>query len=140
MRHTAHAKQRGSILVTILMITFFLTSVLFGLLLLANANLYRARGRIMMLQAQYSAESGADAAITILNRGNTSFAGDATEVRRQAHKLKGSCGSAGAKELAALGARAERLAQDEDWGALRGSVGELRHALDRVKGAITVAT
>jgi len=67
-------------------------------------------------------------------------AGDATEVRRQAHKLKGSCGSAGAKELAALGARAERLAQDEDWGALRGSVGELRHALDRVKGAITVAT
>ena len=80
MRHTAHAKQRGSILVTILMITFFLTSVLFGLLLLANANLYRARGRIMMLQAQYSAESGADAAIAVLNSGNTSFAGDATEV------------------------------------------------------------
>ena len=43
-------------------------------------------------------------------------------------------------ECQGLQSRAERLAQDEDWGALRGSVGELRHALDRVKGAITVAT
>jgi two-component system sensor histidine kinase/response regulator len=66
--------------------------------------------------------------------------GDATEVRRQAHKLKGSCGSAGAKELAALGARAERSAQDGDWGALRVSVDEFRNALERVKAAVTVTT
>ncbi len=74
------SKETGSILVTILMLTFFLMSVLFGLLLLANSNLYRARGRIMLLQAQYSAESGADAAIAALNSGNTSFSGSSTPV------------------------------------------------------------
>lgn len=56
--HT-HIRQKGSILVTILVITMFLTSVLFGLMLLANSNLYRARGRILLLQAQYSAENRA---------------------------------------------------------------------------------
>ncbi len=73
-------RQKGSILVTVLVVTMFLSSILFGLLLLANSNLYRARGRIMLLQAQYSAESGADAAIAMLNSGNSSFAGSASEV------------------------------------------------------------
>lgn len=73
-------RENGSILVTILVITMFLSSVLFGLMLLANSNLYRARGRILLLQAQYSAESGADAAIATLNSGNTAYAGTSSDV------------------------------------------------------------
>ena len=72
--------QDGSILVTILVITMFLTSMLFGLLLLANSNLFRAKGRLMLLQAQYSAESGADAAIAALNSGNTAYSGSVGEI------------------------------------------------------------
>lgn len=75
-------KQRnsGSILVTILVLMIFLTSLVFGMLVLANANLVRARSRIMLLQAQYAAESGADAAIAILNGGNTAYAGTGGDV------------------------------------------------------------
>lgn len=73
-------RERGSILVTILVVTMFLTSVLFGLMLLANSNLYRARGRILLLQAQYSAESGADAAIATLNSGNTTYTGTTSDI------------------------------------------------------------
>lgn len=73
-------RQNGSILVTILIMMLFMTTLLFGLLILANANLSRARGRVMLLQAQYSAESGADAAIAILNSGNDTYAGTSGEV------------------------------------------------------------
>lgn len=59
--------QKGSILVTILAVTLFLTMLLMGLVVIASANLQRARGRIMQLQAQYAAESGADFAIAKLN-------------------------------------------------------------------------
>lgn len=59
--------QEGSILVTILAVTIFLTMLLMGLVIVASANLQRARGRIMQLQAQYAAESGADYAIAKLN-------------------------------------------------------------------------
>jgi hypothetical protein len=72
--------ERGSIMVTILVIMIFMTSLLFSLIILSNANLHRARGRIQLLQAQYSAESGADAAIAILNSGNTTYAGSGGEV------------------------------------------------------------
>lgn len=72
--------QQGSILVTILVLMIFSTSMLFGLVILASANLQRARGRILLLQAQYSAESGADAAIAILNGGNTAYTGTSGEV------------------------------------------------------------
>ena len=58
----------------------FLTSMLFGLLLLANSNLFRAKGRLMLLQAQYSAESGADAAIAALNSGDTAYSGSVGEI------------------------------------------------------------
>ncbi len=61
---------------------------------------------------------------------------DPDEVRRQAHKLKGSCGSAGALELAALGARAERSAQAGEWETLQSSVAEIRTALDRVRALV----
>ena len=60
-------KQKGSILVTILVTSLFLTMLLLGVMILADANLKRARGRILQLQAQYSAESGADVAIAKLN-------------------------------------------------------------------------
>lgn len=73
-------KQQGSILVTILVLMIFSTTMLFGLVVLANANLFRARGRVLLLQTQYSAESGADAAIAILNGGNTTYAGTSGEV------------------------------------------------------------
>lgn len=73
-------KQTGSILVTVLIMMIFLASLLFGLVVLANANLYRARGRLLLLQAQYSAESGADEAIARLNSGNTTYAGTGGEI------------------------------------------------------------
>jgi hypothetical protein len=61
--------QQGSIIVTILIVTLFLSLVVSALVVLANSNLSRSRGRVMLLQAQYSAESGADAAIAYLNSG-----------------------------------------------------------------------
>ncbi len=67
-------------MVTILIISVFLGMTLMSMLVLANANVHRARGRIMFLQAQYSAESGADAAIALLNGGNTSYTGTSGEV------------------------------------------------------------
>lgn len=68
-------EQKGSILVSILMMTIFLTIIIYSLLSLANANLVRARGRILLLQAQYAAESGVDAAIATLNGLNPSYSG-----------------------------------------------------------------
>jgi hypothetical protein len=73
--------NQGSILVTILVLMMFSTSLLLGLDILANANLFRARSRIFLLQAQYTAESGADAAIATLNGGNTTYTGTASDVQ-----------------------------------------------------------
>jgi hypothetical protein len=72
-------QQRGSILVSILVVTSFISILIYSLIVLANANLTRARNRILLLQTQYSAESGVDAAIAILNGGNTAYAGAGTE-------------------------------------------------------------
>lgn len=72
--------NRGSIIVTILVVMLFMTTVLFGLLVLSNANLNRARQRVLLLQAQYSAESGADAALATLNGGNSTFTGTSSDV------------------------------------------------------------
>lgn len=74
-------KSQGSIVVTILVLMIFSTTMLLGLDILANANLFRARGRIFLLQAQYTAESGADAAIATLNGGNTTYTGTSGEVQ-----------------------------------------------------------
>jgi hypothetical protein len=71
----------GSVLVTILVLMMFSTSLLLGLDILANANLFRARSRIFVLQAQYTAESGADAAIATLNSGNTTYTGTISDVQ-----------------------------------------------------------
>lgn len=72
--------QTGSIIVGILLITLFMVTILAALLVLSNANLTRARGRVLLLEAQYAAESGADAAIAILNSGDSSYAGSGGEI------------------------------------------------------------
>lgn len=72
--------QSGSIIVSILVVTSLITTFIYALILLANVNLTRARGRVLLLQAQYAAESGADAAIAILNSGNTTYTGSGGEV------------------------------------------------------------
>ncbi len=72
--------QPGSVIVSILIMSIFLTMLVYSLFLLANANLTRARSRIMLLQAQYAAESGADAAIAILNSGNVGYMGTTSDI------------------------------------------------------------
>jgi hypothetical protein len=79
-KRTQRIGQSGSVLVNILIVLSFLTTMLFSILLLANSNLQRARGRIMLLQAQYAAESAADAAIAELNNNNATYAGTSTDV------------------------------------------------------------
>ncbi|HSX43835.1 MAG TPA: hypothetical protein VLE69_00845, partial [Candidatus Saccharimonadales bacterium] len=74
-------RQKGSIIVSILVVTLFLSATLSGLVVLANSNLARARGRILQLQSQYAAESGADAAIAVLNSGNETYTGTTSEVQ-----------------------------------------------------------
>lgn len=73
-------QENGSIIVSILVVTLFLTTIIYSLIVLANANLSRARGRVLLLQAQYAAESGADSAIAILNSGNEAYTGSGGEV------------------------------------------------------------
>jgi hypothetical protein len=64
-------QQKGSILVTILTLMIFLTLTMMALAVLVNSNVSRARSRVLLLQAQYAAESGADAAIAYLNNDPT---------------------------------------------------------------------
>ena len=74
-------KQSGSILVTILTMMIFLSLTIMSLAVLVNSNVTRSRGRIMLLQAQYAAESGADTAIAYLNSDPTaSYAGTNADV------------------------------------------------------------
>jgi len=79
MRHRTH-RETGSVIVTILVVMILLSGLLLGMLVLGNSAVTRARARILQLQAQYAAESGADAAIAMLNSGNTSYAGTASDV------------------------------------------------------------
>src|SRR5665647_254815 len=76
-----HSTEQGSVIVAMLMVLLFLSTMLFSLVTLANSNLSRSRDRITLLQAQYSAESGADAAIAVLNSGNTSYTGSGGDVQ-----------------------------------------------------------
>jgi len=83
MKNTRHSKtlnQQGMLVVAILSIVTFLSVILLGIFALGGANLTRARGRIYSLEAQYAAESGADAAIAILNSGNTTYTGTTSDV------------------------------------------------------------
>lgn len=72
--------EHGAIVVTILIIMLFFTAVISGVLLLSNATLTRSRGRVLLLEAQYAAESGVDAAIATLNYTNSSFTGTTSDV------------------------------------------------------------
>lgn len=72
--------QEGSIIVSIIVILIFLTTIIYSLIVLSNANLTRARSRVLHLQAQYAAESGADVAISNLNNVDANFVGSASEV------------------------------------------------------------
>lgn len=76
-----HLNNTGSVIVSILVLTLFLTTIIFALLVQAEASTTRARSRVLLLQAQYAAESGADAALAILNSGNTVYAGTASDVQ-----------------------------------------------------------
>lgn len=77
---TNKTDQSGSIIVSILIITLFLTSLIFSLMVLSNSNLVRARNRIFLLQSQYAAESGADTAIAALNAGNETYTGTSSDI------------------------------------------------------------
>ena len=72
--------KQGSIVVTILIVMLLLSTMVFGVVILANSNLFRAWGRILLLQAQYAAESGADNAIATLNNTNSNFTGTTSDV------------------------------------------------------------
>jgi hypothetical protein len=72
--------NQGSILVSILVVMVFLTAVMISIATLSSSALNRARSRVLLLQAQYAAESGADTAIAMLNSGNTTYAGTPSDV------------------------------------------------------------
>jgi hypothetical protein len=73
--------QSGSILISILTVMLFLIIIVSALTVLANSNLSRAKGRVLLLQAQYAAESGADAAIANLNSDpNSTYSGTGGEI------------------------------------------------------------
>jgi len=59
--------QEGSIIISVLIITLFLSSLAASTIVFASSNLSRSRDRVLNLEAQYAAESGADAAIGYLN-------------------------------------------------------------------------
>lgn len=68
--------QAGTIIVNILIVMLFLSVIITALIVLANSSLSRAKGRVLLLQAQYSAESGVDAAIAILSSDpNSTYSG-----------------------------------------------------------------
>lgn len=69
------SREDGMVLAAILMISVFLSVLAFAIINYSTVNLSRARARILLLQAQYASESGADAAIAMLNSGDTAYAG-----------------------------------------------------------------
>lgn len=73
--------DEGMILAAILMITVFLSVLAFAIINFSTISLSRARTRVLLLQAQYASESGADAALAILNSGNTSYGGTGGDVQ-----------------------------------------------------------
>jgi hypothetical protein len=84
MDKTKYLKSRkndnGMVLVAILMISVFLSILAFAIINYSTINLSRARSRILLLQAQYASESGADATVAILNSGNVGYTGTGGDV------------------------------------------------------------
>jgi hypothetical protein len=60
-------QQDGSVLVSLLIIMIFLSMTILSLGVISQSNISRATQRIYLLQAQYAAESGADAVVAYLN-------------------------------------------------------------------------
>jgi hypothetical protein len=67
--------------VSILMVMIFLSTIVLGLMSLSKGSLARSRSRVMLLQAQYAAESAADTAIAYLNSGNEAYTGTSSDVQ-----------------------------------------------------------
>lgn len=80
MVNKSSKNTQGSVLVGVLVATIFLAALFISLTTLAGANLDRAKSRVFQLQAQYSAESGVDAAIANLNNNSESYTGSGSEV------------------------------------------------------------
>lgn len=73
--------NKGSVIISILIITLFLSVVVAALIGYATSNVSRGRNRVLTLESQYAAESGADAAIAFLNSDpSASYAGTGSEV------------------------------------------------------------
>ncbi len=64
---TNRKPQKGMIIVSVLIISMFLSVTIMALIVYASENLSRGRGRVLSLESQYAAESGVDAAIAYLN-------------------------------------------------------------------------
>ena len=79
--NTFEDSSSGMILVSILMISVFLSVLAFAIIDFSTINLSRSRSRILLLQSQYASESGADAAIAILNSGNTAYTGTGGDIQ-----------------------------------------------------------
>ncbi len=79
--HKRKSAQQGMIVVSILMVSMFLMILAFAIINFSTVNLSRARSRVLLLQAQYASESGADATLAILNSGNTSYTGTSPDVQ-----------------------------------------------------------
>lgn len=72
--------------------------------------------------------------------GSAIEARDAGELRGLAHKLKGSSGSIGARELAELGSRLEARSSEGDWPEIEGVYQQLRVSYERVKSFTAEST
>ncbi|HET6863861.1 MAG TPA: hypothetical protein VFH37_01505 [Candidatus Saccharimonadales bacterium] len=59
--------QQGLVIISVLTISIGLSIIMAALVVYATSNVSRARSRVLSLESQYAAESGADAAIGYLN-------------------------------------------------------------------------
>ncbi len=81
MKHlTLRNNQQGMVVIAIVSIMIFLGIIMTGVFSLSTSNLFRSHARVFSLQTQYAAESGADAAVAILNGGNDTYAGTTSDV------------------------------------------------------------
>ncbi len=70
-----YKKENGSVVVSVFIIMIFLTLTVLTLSVINQSNISRSYSRLYMLQAQYAAESGADAAIAYINRADPATGG-----------------------------------------------------------------
>lgn len=74
-------RQAGMVLAAILMISIFLSVIAFAIINFSTVSLARSRSRVLLLQAQYASESGADAALATLNSGLSTYTGTSSDVQ-----------------------------------------------------------